>query len=1008
MAQRIFDAVEQACAGLVPVRVGASVGAFDKTHRHSFGPAIADDGTPAGYPFSDTDRDLTVIRFDDISDPARPRPLANLVNWSGHPEFLNGNDLISADYIGPVERMADRRTGALTVWTQGAVGTAEPERSSYHSVHERLEFPHREYAQADYAGRLIADRIADVWDDIGAGTPEDPDRFVPFASDFDVTMSDRWYPGPFSHPYPGVSNCRVDKGLEGDPQLPIVGLPTCQGSGQSLQPALLDLAEQLGLPVDSVPTPDDDPGLDTDDFQALGVPVPENYSAPSYTGLQEDIDVHLQGIRLGEIYLPICSCEQWFDQSMNIETRTDRVADNEYLGYDWGAQCTDTDGGADGPWSCPNPQNPGGPPLMVQDAEYQRMRAQVLNDASGWNEAQNAPFAESESANPAECAEPAAVPPNCIWGNFTHDDRCGLTDLTPDDLPCAPGQTSPSAALGYRLTVPISMANDYNGYIASYREYQRGDHYRKALTGWGPHSSDYLASRLVTIGRQLRNPAVALPADQMQEAPLAAKAEADTALNDARAQALGDAGSEAIAAYEQALPDEANAGVAVEQPEDVERFEAAFFTWNGGSNYTDNPVVRVQRRVRGEWRNFADQSGEIPVTLRFPQVAEGPAYLAGDQEWAWTAHFEAFVAPFDPGERPLATPPGTYRFAVDGLRRESGAVVPYELESQEFEVRPWSGIEAEDFRLEPDGTLSLRIGPRSVYDVPVGGDEELRPVAPMGDGPAIPGVEIGPIDYPDSYASPARFIDHHRFARRDPAAPGDASQLEWFCFPCSFRPWIDAGDAAAVQVSVVDADGARTVEATRSGDRWRTAYVLEPGETAFVEIGGVRDAHGNFNGARSAVVSLGGPPPPLPPGPDPGPGPDPDPGPGPGPAPDADPPYAERGHCETGPAGTHGPDKLRGEAGSDLVLGLAGRDRLQGGGGDDCLHGGAGRDRVSGGAGDDLLAGGRQVDRIYGGAGDDEVKARRGRADVVDCGPGEDRVTVGRGDVTRRCERVVG
>ena len=44
---------------------------FDKTHRHSFGPAVADDGTPAGYPHSDTDHDMTVVRFDDISEPAQ-------------------------------------------------------------------------------------------------------------------------------------------------------------------------------------------------------------------------------------------------------------------------------------------------------------------------------------------------------------------------------------------------------------------------------------------------------------------------------------------------------------------------------------------------------------------------------------------------------------------------------------------------------------------------------------------------------------------------------------------------------------------------------------------------------------------------------------------------------------------------------------------------------------------------------------------------------------------------
>ena len=64
------------------------------------------------------------------------------------------------------------------------------------------------------------------------------------------------------------------------------------------------------------------------------------------------------------------------------------------------------------------------------------------------------------------------------------------------------------------------MANDYNGYIATYREYQRGDHYRKALTAWGPHSSDYMATRLVTLGRRLKSPSEPLPTDQEQEEQL--------------------------------------------------------------------------------------------------------------------------------------------------------------------------------------------------------------------------------------------------------------------------------------------------------------------------------------------------------------------------------------------------------------------------------------------------------------------------------------------------------
>ena len=54
-----------------------------------------------------------------------PKPLANLVNFGLHPEFLDGNDLISADYVGAAR--ADgrpRRPAALTIFTQGAVGTA--------------------------------------------------------------------------------------------------------------------------------------------------------------------------------------------------------------------------------------------------------------------------------------------------------------------------------------------------------------------------------------------------------------------------------------------------------------------------------------------------------------------------------------------------------------------------------------------------------------------------------------------------------------------------------------------------------------------------------------------------------------------------------------------------------------------------------------------------------------------------------------------------------------------
>ena len=782
-AHRMAEAVEKAAANLVPVRVGASVVQFDKTHRHSFGPAVADDGTPAGYPRGEVDHDMTVVRFDDISDPSNPKPLANLVNYSLHGEFLEGNDLISADYVAPLQRMVDRATGALTIWTQNAVGTAEPERSEWHSVHERLEFSHRDYGQAEYGAHLMSDAIVGAWREIDDGNP-----VIPFDDDFQVKMEDRWFPGPLSHPYPGVSSCRTDKAFAGDPQLPVVGLPDCQST------PLADIAPK---PQDVLgPT---FPGVSTDTLQEAGIPVPENYSFPSYSGLEEDVSVHLQAFRLGDILFTVCACEQWTDQSRNIKTRTNAEQGDEWLGYDWGAQCTQR---PDGDWDCPNPGNPSTTLPPVTDHEYKRMRAQVLNDAKGWDAPEYAPYAESEPVDTDE-----------IKGNFTHD------ELPPE--------------LAYRLTVTISMANDYNGYIASYREYQRGDHYRKALTGWGPHSSDYMATRLVRMGGHLNG------GPDLADEPLAQKVDPDLAKSDAEAEALGTLGDTALAAYDAGLPDDAGPVVALREPGDVERFAAAFFTWNGGSNYTDNPEVRVQRLVDGEWRDFADQSGEVPVTLKFPEAGDLPAYLSGGQHWEWTAHFEAFAADFDTGMPggSRATPAGTYRFAVRGQRRQGGKPVPYTIESRPFEVRPWSGITVEDLRVEPDGRASFRVGPRSTRRW-------------TQDGPPVT-AEIGPIDYPDSYESPARFIRLQHFARRDPAAPDDPSKLEWYCFTCSFRPWADTGDAETVVFRI----GGEDVAGVRNGDRWVSARPLEPGETASVPSGGVRDGFGNVNGAASGEVT---------------------------------------------------------------------------------------------------------------------------------------------------------
>src|SRR5262249_39158448 len=127
------------------------------------------------------------------------------------------------------------------------------------------------------------------------GTPYSQ-RFVPWMYSFPVQMDDRWFPGPISHPYPGVSSCRTDPALQGNPRLPVVGLPDCQDvpAGDSLMPVI----SQTGVNF---------PGISTDTFEQLGIPIPENYSFPSTTGLEDTFGVHMQAFRLGSILFTVCS-----------------------------------------------------------------------------------------------------------------------------------------------------------------------------------------------------------------------------------------------------------------------------------------------------------------------------------------------------------------------------------------------------------------------------------------------------------------------------------------------------------------------------------------------------------------------------------------------------------------------------------------------------------------------------------------------------------------------------
>jgi hypothetical protein len=880
-ARQNARAVEQALAHLHDARVSATASRFDAFQRNPMGPGWADDGTPDGFPRPYTDHDLSVVRFENVDDPNHPQPLATLVNIGQHPEMLEGYDLISGEWPATMERMVDRTSGGITVLTQNATGTSEVERDNWHPVHDRDLFDHVQYNQMEWGARQLADAvIGDVRAiDAGQPNPDDSplpyggtsyhDRFVPWMTSFPVAMDDRWFPGPISHPYPGVSSCRTDPALQGDPRLPVVGLPDCEEvpAGDSLMPVI----SQLGLLSF--------PGISTDTFEQLGIPLPENYSAPSTIGLEDTLGVHMQAFRLGDILLTVCSCEQWVEQSYNIKTRTDQTPGNEYLGYDptspsadASERCTKNgdgiyrdDGLGTGTWACtrrdPTPTSPEDR-RTLSDSLIEHMRAQILNDASRWDD----PTCLELGCGLQAESEPTDL--TKVRGNFTHDDTTvrGGHDQSSDY----------ASRYGYRMTVTISMANDYNGYIASYREFMDHDHYRKALTGWGPHSSDYYATRLSQMGHALKaDPASRQAIDAQTDpakldpawAPLVTKETADQKVEEGKVAAVGQASSAAVKAYDASLPNDGGSDSEITQPKDIERFDAATFTWDGGNNYTDDPNVVVQRRVGDSWVPFSDQSGEVPVILKYPYSSEDAydpeaiasgllGYRLGGQTWKWTASFEAFVSRFplvDPqGDRYSATPPGTYRFAVHGVWRRNGANAPYSRVSRPFEVRPWSGITVNGLALDSGRHVRFSAGPAHKIAEQTVRRTDRPPIQP-GNPPID--FTIGPVDFPDAAkdeaATGARFLDSLRGY-----SGTSTDNVEHYCLDCSFRPWLDSTGTArtgALTATVTFRRGGRriaTERVTSTGGAFRTQRRLAPGESADVVI---RDRWGDRSGTPAAV-----------------------------------------------------------------------------------------------------------------------------------------------------------
>lgn len=750
-ARQMATAIEQAAADLRPARLGATTVEHDVYKGNVSGPTTADDGSPAGYPRDFGDKGLVVLRVDDLSG-AQPVPMATWVNWGQHPESLDAYDLMTADFLAPLERFVDRDTGSTLLFSQGDVGSAEGPYTGWNRG--RLEdgtltaWAHVGYAQTERGARLLADSVIEGFDELGAGGGQ-----VPMRTDLDIEMMSRFVSLPYSQPYPGVSNCRTEPTLQGDPGAPVLGLPDC---ARPDNPSRTDII--------------------TENLAEHGIPVPANYAAPSYGAVEENARLFLQVLQLGDVLLASCACEAQVDLVLNLESRLDDVAGNQWDGYDWS---THGDGCevADGTATCDFPNGDGA--LTFPADAFEQMLADVHEHPEGWDAPENA------------VAEMAGD----FVGNFTQ------AELAPDE--------------GYPLVVGVGHAGDYNGYTVSYREFVSRDHYRKALTCCGPHTADYMVTRLLDMTRELRGGDAYV--GELHDPAM----QADEARAVALAAALGAASSQAYDAWQSSLPDDAGVAEVLQQPTDIERFASAEVRWRGGTNAVDNPVATIERLVDGAWVPFADMSGEVVTGIVWPQGVQGLAEAhTGSHEWQWFASFEAFSA--GPDRSLASTPVGTYRFVVDGQRREGGATVPYTLTSEPFEVAPWTGIGFTELVVEGTEVRVVVDGPAA----DAGG--ALRPVA-LADAPLVA--------YPRTDPEPAFDVI------------GDDGRSD-VCKTCSFRPWAFSGVVEQVTAEVTLADG--TVREVALAPTGRTnefgTDLGQPVVHARIRAGGARDADGNTNG----------------------------------------------------------------------------------------------------------------------------------------------------------------
>lgn len=269
--------------------------------------------------------------------------------------------------------------------------------------------------------------------------------------------------------------------------------------------------------------------------------------------------------------------------------------------------------------------------------------------------------------------------------------------------------------LGFGHAFVLGLANDWAGYWLTPEEYDKGFLGERLLAFYGRTSANYVAYHVLDLAEALAT------GDEIEQVDLPPHAQADRAMTAAIA-AAGIALEEELAGAHAPVPEDLFPPKAITQPLATSGATPVRFDWRGGSPEVARdwvPVVSVQRNVgrpegvppdRSEEHgpDSDDESPQSEMGRNWKTVArEGAGEILlwertvtpGDH--LWTAVWQPL---FD-------TPPGDYRFSIEGRRQIASGDVPYTVESDTFHVGPCDCIEAGALTVaaEPGGGLRFRV-----------------------------------------------------------------------------------------------------------------------------------------------------------------------------------------------------------------------------------------------------------------------------------------------------------